>query len=61
MLEDELVAFQESGRLNLKVIIKNPPKNWPYLQGEISKKIIEDEAPVAGNFLLTKILRVHFS
>lgn len=33
------------GRLNLKLFIENPPKGWPFLQGDLNKDKIINELP----------------
>lgn len=33
------------GRLNLKVLVKDPPKGWPFLHGDLTKDLILNELP----------------
>jgi hypothetical protein len=46
VLEEELSNFQMEGRLNLKVMVKDPPKGWPFLYGDLTKDLIINELPL---------------
>lgn len=45
-MEDELVAFSEKGRLNLKILLAKPPNYWPFIKGNITRDFVINELPI---------------
>lgn len=48
VFETELINLLEEGRLNLKILMKNPPNGWPFLRGAVNRSIVENETPIFG-------------